>query len=330
MNKARFGAKQAVEVCVCVKPGDKVILVKDKASSTTAGFLEEAIRNIKGKLQVLLLEDFGKRPLKIPQEIIGTIKRADEAFICADYIREELCIFWLPLAGLVRKCPVKMAIMIDVNKRMLEEGMNADYRKIRQFSRKVYEAVKHAKTIRVKTRLGSNLLVELGYKWVILDGFPEPGKWVNLPDGEILTTPSNVNGKIVIDGVIEEFNQWRFKLLKSYPLLVEIENGYAVRGSIQSRNKDLEKHLEGNIFGHDENAYRVGEFAFGTNIFLKRLIGNTTQDEKFPSVHIAFGHSQGELTGAKWKSNLHMDAIILKPTVWVDERVIMKEGKYLI
>lgn len=330
MDKARIGAKQAVEVCVRVKPKDKVVVIKDKATATAVAYVEEAIKNIQGSLRVFLLEDFGKRPLKMPLKIQRQVEKADEAFICTDYLREELPTFWLPLVRLVQRCPVKMAVMIDLDKRMLEEGMNADYRKIRRFSQKVYGKIKNARTIRVKTKLGSDFIVKLGYKWVILDGFPKPGKWVNLPDGEVLTTPTSVNGKVIIDGVIEEFNRWRFKLLKNYPLSVVVKDGYAVRGSIQSENKDLEKHLEDNIFGHDRNASRVGEFAFGTNIYLKKLVGNTTQDEKFPSVHIAFGHSQGEMTGAKWKSNLHMDAIILEPTVWVDGKVIMKEGKYLL
>lgn len=330
MDKVELGAKQTVEACAGVKPGDRVVVVKDKPTATAAAYVEKAIKNVRGNLQSFLLEDYGKRPIEVPPEILEAVKKADEAFICTDYIREELPIFWRPLAGLVKESPVKMAVMIDLDQQMLEEGMNADYQKIRQFSKKVYEAVKDAKVIKVRTQLGSDFVVELGYEWVILDGFPKPGKWVNLPDGEVLTAPTNVDGKVVIDGVIEEFDNWRFKLLKSNPLSVEIKDGYAVKGSIKSKNKDLEKHLRDNIFGHDENAPRVGEFAFGTNIYLKRLIGNTTQDEKFPSVHIAFGNPHGEMTGAPWESEIHMDAIVLKPTVWVDGEIIMREGRYLI
>lgn len=331
MNKARFGAKQAVEVCAGVKKGDKVVLIKDEKSSDGARYLEEVIDEISIQPKTFQVENFGKRPLKIPPEILKAIKETDVAFICLTFVKEEWVSFWLPIKELVKiKTAVKILTLVDLEKRVLEEGMNADYRKIREFSQKVYEIIKNAKVIKVKTKLGSDFTVQLGYKWVILDGFPEPGKWVNLPDGEILTTPKSVDGRIVIDGVIEEFDRPRFGLLKDYPISLMLKNGYAAKESIGCKNKDLKKFLESNIFGRDRNAFRVGEFAFGTNIYLKKLIGNLTQDEKFPSVHIAFGDPHGEMTGAEWESEIHMDAVVLKPTVWVDKKVIMKEGKYLI
>jgi len=47
----------------------------------------------------------------------------------------------------------------------------------------------------------------------------------------------------------------------------------------------------------DENSDRVGEFAIGTNIELKDVIGEILQDEKYPGVHIAFGNPYGAHTG---------------------------------
>ena len=48
----------------------------------------------------------------------------------------------------------------------------------------------------------------------------------------------------------------------------------------------------------DENSDRVGEFAIGTNIELKDVIGQILQDEKYPGVHIAFGNPYGAHTGS--------------------------------
>ena len=49
----------------------------------------------------------------------------------------------------------------------------------------------------------------------------------------------------------------------------------------------------------DENSDRVGEFAIGTNIELKDVIGKILQDEKYPGIHIAFGNPYGAHTGAR-------------------------------
>lgn len=329
MNKFQLGAKQAVEVCAGVKSDDRVFLLQDDSSEPTAKLIEEAITKASRNFLVQKIRDF-QRPFRITPEILKIAQNVDEVFVCLSYIREELSIFWVPLAGIVKKSPVKLLVLIGIEKRMLAEGMGADYHKIRQFSKKVFRLVKNAQKIRVKTKIGSDFVVELGFKWMVLDGFPQPGKWVNLPDGEVLTTPTNLNGKVVIDGSIEEFDNLRFKLLKKNPISVEFKNGYATKGSVYSCNKELENYLNDNIFTHDENSCRVGEFAFGTNTYLKKLIGNITQDEKFPSVHIAFGDPHGEMTGACWTSPVHMDAIILEPTVWADDKMIMRQGEYLI
>ena len=80
----------------------------------------------------------------------------------------------------------------------------------------------------------------------------------------------------------------------------------------------------------DENANRIGEFAMGTNMEVKKLVGRLLQDEKMPGVHVAFGHGYPEHTGCKWKSKAHLDAVLLKPTVYVDGKKIMEDGNYLV
>jgi aminopeptidase len=74
----------------------------------------------------------------------------------------------------------------------------------------------------------------------------------------------------------------------------------------------------------------VGEFAIGTNIGLKDVIGNILQDEKLPGVHIAFGDPYGAHTGAQWKSSTHIDVVGRKFDIWADDRQIMSAGEFLV
>ena len=80
----------------------------------------------------------------------------------------------------------------------------------------------------------------------------------------------------------------------------------------------------------DENSDRVGEFAIGTNIELKDVIGQILQDEKYPGVHIAFGNPYGAHTGAEWYSSTHIDVVGRKFDIWVDSEQIMRGGAFLI
>jgi leucyl aminopeptidase (aminopeptidase T) len=80
----------------------------------------------------------------------------------------------------------------------------------------------------------------------------------------------------------------------------------------------------------DENSDRVGEFAIGTNIELKDVIGQILQDEKYPGVHIAFGNPYGEHTGAQWYSATHIDVVGRNFDIWADSQQIMRQGQFLL
>ncbi len=71
---------------------------------------------------------------------------------------------------------------------------------------------------------------------------------------------------------------------------------------------------------------RIAEFAIATNPGVTSPIGFVALDEKIGgSVHIAIG--MNDRFGGKNKSNLHQDLVILKPTVWLDEKIILENGE---
>src|SRR2546425_166977 len=74
----------------------------------------------------------------------------------------------------------------------------------------------------------------------------------------------------------------------------------------------------------------VGEFAIGTNIELKDVIGQILQDEKYPGAHIAFGNPYGMHTGAEWYSSTHIDVVGRNFDIWVDGEQIMQSGQFLL
>jgi len=106
-----------------------------------------------------------------------------------------------------------------------------------------------------------------------------------------------------------------------------------VKGNRLSEAHSDNRELEQDFWKYthtDENSDRVGEFAIGTNIELKDVIGHILQDEKFPGIHIAFGNPYGEHTGANWYSSTHIDVVGRRFDIWVDDNQIMRTGKFLI
>jgi leucyl aminopeptidase (aminopeptidase T) len=148
-----------------------------------------------------------------------------------------------------------------------------------------------------------------------------------LPGGEIFTTPGEVNGTFVIDGVVGDWLCAKYKDLKNNPLTIQIKRNRLTEA--HSSNRELEADFWS--YTHtDENSDRVGEFAIGTNIELKDIIGEILQDEKYPGIHIAFGNPYGAHTGAEWYSATPIDGVGRKFNIWVDDEQIMRDGKFLI
>ena len=143
----------------------------------------------------------------------------------------------------------------------------------------------------------------------------------------MFTTPGEVNGTFVIDGVVGDYLCAKFGDLKDTPLTIEVKGNRLIQA--HSSKRELENDFW--QYTHtDENSDRVGEFAIGTNIGLTDLIGQILQDEKYPGIHIAFGNPYGEHTGAEWYSSTHIDVVGRKFDIWVDDEQIMRQGQFLL
>src|SRR5206468_6653689 len=194
---------------------------------------------------------------------------------------------------------------------------------------KVGELGRGASRIRAKSAAGRDFTAELdpSYRWIKTSGIISPEKWGNLPGGEVFTTPGEVNGTFVIDGVVGDWLCAKFGSLRENPLTIRVKGNRLIEA--HSSNQQLRDDFWS--YTHtDENSDLVGEFAIGTNVELKDVIGQILQDEKYPGVHIAFGNPYGAHTGAQWYSSTHIDVVGRKFDIWVDDEQIMKHGKFLI
>jgi len=218
--------------------------------------------------------------------------------------------------------------MIGITEKVMAEGMCADYDQVFKRTRQIYDVVRNAKTIHVTSAKGSDVTATFNpnWKWVPCDGnYYKQGMWGNLPEGEIYTTPDNISGVIVAD-VLGDYFSAKYGVLKK-PLTFVVINGYVktVIGDDEALAREVNEYLFST-----KNGNRVGEFAIGTLESLKRLSGNLLQDEKMPGLHIAFGNTYYEHTGADWDALTHVDVIPVRCTISVDGRTIMRDGKFTI
>jgi aminopeptidase len=327
------GVKQAVENCLKVKAGESVVIITDEETIEIGITIKTAIEKITADVKFFVMEDFGKRPIDYPKAIDDAIKAADVSVYAAQGAEGELQTFRMKMLRAIEANPrLRHAHMIGITPEIMKDGMCSDYKEIQRVSRLVYDKVRNANKIRVVTEKGGDFIAEFSpeLKWLVEDGNIPSGDWRNLPDGEVCTCPVDVNGTVIFDGCLGDFFTERYGSLESTPIRIEVENGRAMKESIRCDNEQLQHEFTKYLFEIDENSNRVGEFAIGTNTGLTKLIYNLLQDEKFPSVHIAFGSPLPGKTGAKWDSKAHVDGMIKNPTIYVDGKVLMDKGKFCL
>jgi aminopeptidase len=323
------GARNAIRVCLDVQPTERVTVITDRECEDIAASLVHEIEQVGAPYRVFVLEEVAVRPLASLPPVIADDMERSQVSIFAVRVQPNELRSRMDMTDIVNRRRMRHAHMVNINRRIMVEGMRADYRRVDRLSTKVLEIVEAATEIRATTPAGSDVQATLNpaYHWLKTSGLISPDKWGNLPGGEVFTAPGEVNGTFVIDGVVGDFLCERFGSLEAAPLTVRIKENRLVEAF--SDNSELADAFW--TYTHmDENSDRVGEFAIGTNIELTQVIGHILQDEKFPGIHIAFGDPYGAHTGADWYSSTHIDVVGTHFDIWVDGRQIMRDGRFLI
>jgi aminopeptidase len=323
------GARNAVRVCLAVQPAEKVTLITDHACREIAASLAREIEAVGAPCRAFVLEEEASRPLVTLPDSVARDMETSQVSIFAVHVQRDELRSRMQMTDIVNRRRMRHAHMVNINKQIMMEGMRADFHKVDRLSTRVLDIVTGARRVRARTAAGSDFTAELnpGYRWLKTSGLISPDKWGNLPGGEVFTTPGEVNGTFVIDGVVGDYLCEKYGNLSDQPLTVRIKANRLTEA--YSENKTLENEFW--TYTHtDENSDRVGEFAIGTNIELRGVIGHILQDEKFPGIHIAFGNPYGAHTGADWYSSTHIDVVGTRFDIWVDDHQIMREGSFLI
>jgi len=323
------GARNAIEVCLAVRPEERVALIADEASGEVAASLAAAIDEVGARWDGVLIEQVADRPLgAAPTAVLDALEHADAGILCIQPRQGELGAR-MAIVSLVERRGMRYAHMVGVTSQIMRQGMRADYRLVDELSQRLCERMPHARSLHVESPGGTSLTATFdpAYAWIKTSGLINRRYWSNLPAGEVFTTPASVDGVFVCDGTAGDYFGPKYGDLSATPLRLEIAGGRLTAASCA--RADLEREFW--TYCHtDEYSDRVGELAFGTNIALDEMIGVLLQDEKIPGVHLAFGDPYGSQTGAPWKSRTHIDVLTRACDVWIDDDQVIRGGRYLM
>jgi leucyl aminopeptidase (aminopeptidase T) len=197
--------------------------------------------------------------------------------------------------------------------------MSADMEGLRRKGHAVAEALERASEGHITDANGTDLHLDLSGREAIPDAgeLTEPGAFGNLPCGEGFISPAGANGILVIDGSMAGVG------LVDEPVELVVEGGHltSARGGHGMAFMEL-------LTEHGDDGTNIAELGVGTNEKAK-LTGETLEDEKIlGTIHVAFGASAG--IGGTVQVPVHLDCVVMKPTLELDGEAIVRDGELLI
>ena len=315
MDKLFKAAQVAINNCLMVKKGESVLVITDQPERKIGYAFREAAEEAATEamlLEILPRSSNGEEP---PEPVAKFMKDFDVLIIPTSKsmshtnARREAC-----EAG--ARCVTLPGIIEDT----MERTLNADYREIAQRSNKLAEIVNRGKIARVTTPAGTDITMNIEGRECHADTglVHSPGEFSNLPAGEAYIAPmeGTANGIIMVDGsMVGKVKQ---------PIKIVVKDGFATDITGGSSAEELERMIE--PFGQPGRT--VAELGIGTN-HKARIVGSVLEDEKvMGTVHMALGDNKS--MGGNVSVQSHLDGILLKPTLWIDETKIMEGGELKI
>jgi leucyl aminopeptidase (aminopeptidase T) len=309
------GAKTAVETCMGVKKREVVLIITDPERRNIAEALFAANQNVGANVMVIQMQPRSRHGEEPPQIVASAMKKADVIFAPTSYSLSHT-----QARKKANRSGARIATMPGITTDMMSNGgMTADFKKIARTMKRVAKIVKNTKKAQITTEAGTDLTLSLeGRKWIVDDTgiCHKKGTFTNLPAGEIFIAPKEgtAEGTLVIDGAFQEKLDTPARIVVKEGMAVDIIRALKVRNILDEVGK---------------KGRNVAEFGIGMNPNSK-IIGNVLEDEKkLGTIHIAFGDNS--TYGGNVKCGVHIDGIILKPTViFDDKKTILEKGELVV
>lgn len=203
---------------------------------------------------------------------------------------------------------------------MRGELMRVDFAELRRVTNAVAARLDAGRAVRVTSPAGTDLRLGLeGRRAFALAGGTGPGRFGGARSGEaaIAPTPGSADGVIVVEHAMDDLG------LLDAPIRLTIAAGVVTDVAGGASAAALRRILD----EAGEGARNLAEFAIGTNP-AAQLVANLAESKKVRgSVHVALGDDVS--LGGSVRAPIHLDGMVLRPTVVVDGAVLVEDGRLL-
>jgi aminopeptidase len=314
MDDLDRAVRAVVRDCLGVKEGEEVLVVANPATQHLGERLREEAADAGGDAVLALISERASHAAEPPRTVA-------EAMAATDVLLAPTVQSLSHTAARKRATDngARAATLPGVTEDMLARVMSADMEGLRRKGHAVAEALGRATEARLTDANGTDLRLDLSGREAIADAgeLTEPGAFGNLPCGEGFISPVTGEGTLVVDGSMAGIG------LVEDSIELVIEGGHLTSARWRQGMAFMEL-----LTAHGEEGTTIAELGVGTNE-KATLTGNILEDEKIlGTCHIAFGASAG--IGGTVQVPVHLDCVVMKPTLEIDGESIVRDGELLI
>ena len=312
-------ARIAVEQCVRLRPGERVLVVTDTMRDQSVPQALAGAAVAAGNEAVLMVMPTRRlTPQEPPASVVAAMQAADVVFLHTTYSLSHS-----QARVLAQKAGARVISAPGVTEDGFLRTLSVDMEALARLTNRLAERVAAAQSARVTTALGTDISYVLGNPVTAMDGLCEkPGEIDFFPPGCFLSVPKlgGVSGRAVVDGAITQIGRL------SSPVTMTFDGGRLVKIEGGGEAARLERML---AVLEDPGAYSFAAWGIGTNPGAA-LVGEDPSFEGervFGWTHVSTG-SNATFPGGTVRAKIHLDGIISSPTIYLDGEVIVKDGKF--
>lgn len=302
--------------CLRVEPGEEVLVICNPVTEDIGALMRIEAEGDGAWATLAVISELDSNGAEPPTPVAAAMVAAD--VVLAPTIQS---LSHTSARRAANRAGVRVATLPGVTEDMLARLMNADMRKLRRRGSAVAQALADGAEARITCRHGSDLRLGLEGRTPIADAgeLGKRGAFGNLPCGEAFVSPleGSVEGTLVVDGSIAGVGR------VETPVELTIRGGHLTDATGPEGATLLEL-----LTVHGEDGTNVAELGIGTNEEAT-LTGNILEDEKIlGTAHVAFGASAA--IGGNVQVPVHLDCVIVEPTVEIDGEEIVRGGDLLL
>ncbi|HVY96931.1 MAG TPA: aminopeptidase [Solirubrobacterales bacterium] len=311
-----MAVRTVIRDCMSISPGEEVLVICNPVTEEIGALMRIEAQGEGADATLAVISERDSAAAEPPDVVAAAMGEAD--VVLAATIQS---LSHTAARKKASEAGVRIGSLPGVTEEMLARLMNGDLEETRRLSWAVAELMNEASEARITCAHGSDLRLGLEGRLAIADGgeLGTRGAFGNLPCGEGFIAPVEGTGQgtLVVDGSIAGVG------LLDTPVELTVEEGH-LTGATGADGEALMRLLT----AHGEEATSVAELGIGTNDEAI-LTGNILEDEKIlGTAHVAFGASAA--IGGTVQVPVHLDCVLLEPTVELDGRTILSGGELLV